>query len=58
MLDPEERLQRKMKKIAEGNSTSLINNLKLNLTDYLNKSLVFNLKKKQNKPGSDHRKTY
>lgn len=42
MLDPEERLQRKMKKIAEGNSTSLINNLKLNLIDYLNKSLVFN----------------
>lgn len=44
-----EKLQRKMKKVTERNSSSLINNLKFNWIDYFNKPLAFSLKKKTNK---------
>lgn len=45
MQHPEERLERKMKKITEGSSASLLHNLEFNPADCINKPLVFNLKK-------------
>ena len=45
MQHPEERLERKMKKITEGSSASLLHNLEFNPPDCINKPLVFNLKK-------------
>ena len=45
MQHPEERLERKMKKIAEGSSAWLLHDLEFNPADCINKPLVFNLKK-------------
>ena len=45
MQHPEERLERKKKKITEGSSASLLHNLEFNPPDCINKPLVFNLKK-------------
>ena len=45
MQHPKERLERKPKKIAEGNSASLLQNFEFNLASYVYKPLIFNLRK-------------